>query len=151
MNIRSATLQDKEKIIELVKTGLKEFGFEYSSTTSELDLEDFAEVYLNIENTFLIMETSQGKLAATGALLKERNHDSYKIQKMYVSKMYRGLGYGKLMLEQFIQLAKSNKAQTILLETSNHMKTAIGLYKSYGFKETCVIPKSPRYNITMTK
>jgi ribosomal protein S18 acetylase RimI-like enzyme len=153
MEIRTAKLEHKKKIVQLVKNGLKEFGFIYSPSTSESDIENFEMVYLHKGNIFLIMDTFQGELIATGALIKDNSINYFKIRKMYVAKDHRGLGYGKLMLERLIELAKSKqeKVFNIVLETSNYMKSAINLYRNYGFNEVKIKPKSPRCDITMIK
>jgi len=52
-----------------------------------------------------------------------------------VSPDYRGLGYGKMMLEKMISHAKSHGAEKLFLEVDEHNSGAINLYKSFDFKE----------------
>tara|TARA_R110002072_G_scaffold106447_2_gene232485 strand:+ start:28423 stop:28908 length:486 start_codon:yes stop_codon:yes gene_type:complete len=150
MNIRNATHKDRTKIIRLVTTILKEFGFEYSPDTSELDLQNINQEYFENGGAFLIMEDYSRKLIATGAL-KRIDKGYFKIRKMYVHKAYRGKGYGKEILISLLKVAQNKGAKSIVLETCNTMVAAQNLYKSFGFLTTDQKPVSPRCDIVMIK
>lgn len=150
MNIRRANIDDKRNIIQLVKKGLKEFGFSYSPQTSEADLLNIDREYIQDDGVFLIMENDQKELIATGAL-KKIGDRIYKIRKMYVNKPHRNKGYGKEILSKLLKIAKSKEAKMVLLETSERMTAAKNLYKKFGFVETTEKPVSPRCNIMMEK
>lgn len=47
---------------------------------------------------------------------------------------YRGLGYGREMLEQLIHIAKAQSHKPIMLDVETNNTNAIGLYKSCGFE-----------------
>ncbi|MEQ9467930.1 MAG: GNAT family N-acetyltransferase [Ekhidna sp.] len=149
MNIRKANKEDTNAIVSLVKEGLSGFGFDYSARTSEADLNDIEEAYTNNGGSFLIIE-DEGELVATGAL-KKISDGIFKIRKMYVQKRYRNQGYGKKILESLLQEASNKKAKVINLETSKLMKSAIALYRSYGFEESEGKAESPRCDMLMTK
>ncbi|MGB5819002.1 MAG: GNAT family N-acetyltransferase [Saonia sp.] len=150
MNIRDATHRDTNNIIQLVKTVLKEFGFQYSPDTSESDLMNIHQEYLDNEGAFLIMEDNAHTLIATGAL-KKIGDGCFKIRKMYVHKLHRRNGYGKEILIRLIEIALKKGATTIVLETSALMISAQNLYASFGFEVIAKKPTSPRCDITMVK
>ncbi len=150
MNIRKANNDDIENIVRLVKDGLKEFGFAYSPQTSEADLHDIDHEYSQNDGVFLIMESNQKELLATGALKKIDSH-TYKIRKMYVGKPHQKKGYGKEILRKLLKIAKNKGAKTVVLETSISMVAAKNLYKKFGFMESAEQPVSPRCDITMIK
>ena len=150
MKIRYFNPGDKKNIIHLVKEGLDEFGFIFSPETSESDLHNIEKEYHTPGGAFLIMENNDNELIATGAL-KRITNDQYKIRKMYVSKQHRKKGFGKLMLEHLITVAKQKNAKTLILETSDKMVSAIALYKYYQFNPIDKKPVSSRCNITMIK
>jgi putative acetyltransferase len=58
------------------------------------------------------------------------------LKRMYVRDEHRGRGYGKLLLEAALDLAKSLGYETMLLDTLDRLKAAIGVYEQYGFAET---------------
>lgn len=51
---------------------------------------------------------------------------------------FRGLGYGKKLMEGVVETSRKNGAEAIALEVREHNAAARNLYKSYGFKEECV-------------
>ena len=150
MKVREANISDTDRIVQLVKEGLDEFGFTYSSETSELDLQNIENEYFKTGGTFIIIEDKELNLIATGAL-KKLQHDKYKIRKMYVRQNYRSKGYGALILNNLIQEAKKRSAKQILLETSTKMEAAVKLYEKRGFVPTNEKAESPRCNLTMKK
>src|SRR5680860_942530 len=103
MKIRTANNTDRDNIVQLVKDGLKEFGFDYSPETSESDLLDIEREYIKNGGTFLVLENKKNELIATGAL-KKLSNNQYKIRKMYVSKSHRRKGYGNGPISRFTTL-----------------------------------------------
>ena len=150
IKIRMANNNDTKEIILLVVQGLNEFGFEIDFNTSESDLLNIDEKYNKNGGVFLIAENNEAQLIATGGLLKITDN-LYKIRKMYVAKSYRGKGLGKHILTELENHASKNGAKKIILETTNLMVAAIGLYKSFGFKEGSEVLDSPRCEISMVK
>lgn len=59
------------------------------------------------------------------------NNGAVKLESFYVADQYRGLGYGKEMMELFLE---DNTAEYMLiLQVNRNNKIAQQLYKSYGF------------------
>jgi putative acetyltransferase len=63
------------------------------------------------------------------------NENICELRKMYLLKEMRGRGLGKIILDTAIDIAKEKHYGKIILETISALKTAIFLYKRYGFKE----------------
>jgi putative acetyltransferase len=60
--------------------------------------------------------------------------DYGELKRMYVRPQFRGLGYGKLMLEHLADYARSRGVGLLRLETGIHQLAAIGLYERAGFQ-----------------
>ncbi len=56
------------------------------------------------------------------------------IKRMYVRPAYRGLGFGKLILDHLAQYAARNGVSLLRLETGIHQLAAIRLYEQEGFR-----------------
>ena len=56
------------------------------------------------------------------------------LKRMYVRPQFRGLGYGKLLLEHLADYARSRGVGLLRLETGIHQHAAIGLYEGAGFR-----------------
>lgn len=55
------------------------------------------------------------------------------IKRMYVRPAFRGLGFGKLMIEHLAAYARSQAIGVLRLETGIHQRAAIALYERLGF------------------
>lgn len=143
VTIRSATNQDKKKIIALVKSILSEYELEFDIETSESDLQDIEATYTNSGGLFAVVEDKAGNLLGTFALLR-LDDKTCKLRKMYLAQQVRGLGLGRLMLERAIEAARRLRFETIVLETVSVMIEAIRLYTRMGFKPIKQEVASPR-------
>jgi putative acetyltransferase len=56
------------------------------------------------------------------------------IKRMWVRPAFRGLGYGKLMLDHLADYAKRHGVEVLRLETGIHQHAAIKIYEREGFK-----------------
>jgi ribosomal protein S18 acetylase RimI-like enzyme len=53
---------------------------------------------------------------------------------MYVRSQFRGLGFGKLMLNHLAEYALQQGVEVLRLETGIYQLEAIGLYERFGFQ-----------------
>ena len=60
------------------------------------------------------------------------------LKRMYVRSQFRGLGFGKLMLNHLADHARKHGVRLLRLETGIHQHAAIGLYERMGFR--CITP-----------
>jgi GNAT superfamily N-acetyltransferase len=56
------------------------------------------------------------------------------LKRMYVRPQYRGLGYGKLLLDRLTDFARAHGVGLLRLETGIHQAAAIRLYEREGFQ-----------------
>lgn len=63
------------------------------------------------------------------------------LKRMYVRPQFRGLGFGKLMIEQLAAYACERGVPLLRLETGIYQREAIGLYERMGFYQ--IPPFSP--------
>lgn len=149
--VRNGTNDDTAKVVDLVSASLSEIGFVFSPETSEMDLLDIEKTYPENGGAFLIIETLNGKLVGTVALLK-LDSGTCKLRKMYVDHAYRGKGLGEQLLKMAIKKAEDLQFTKIVLETVHSMKAAINLYQKHGFRPASGIEiVSPRCDMVMVK
>lgn len=60
--------------------------------------------------------------------------DYGELKRMYVRPQFRGLGFGKLMLDHLAVYAQQRGVGLLRLETGIHQHAAIALYESVGFQ-----------------
>jgi GNAT superfamily N-acetyltransferase len=61
--------------------------------------------------------------------------DYGELKRMYVRPQFRGLGYGRLMLDHLTDYARSRGVGVLRLETGIHQHAAIALYEETGFQQ----------------
>ncbi len=59
----------------------------------------------------------------------------YEMAKMAVDESFQGIGAGKFLCTTIIEEAKKINADKLILFTNSRLKTAIGIYQKFGFKE----------------
>jgi putative acetyltransferase len=87
---------------------------------------------LHEEVAFFVTQYEQ-KPAGCGGL-KLFGTEYGEIKRMYVRPNYRGLGLGKLMLDQLAEYARERQVSLLRLETGIYQTEAIGLYERFGFQ-----------------
>jgi DNA-binding MarR family transcriptional regulator/N-acetylglutamate synthase-like GNAT family acetyltransferase len=84
----------------------------------------------------------RGQTIGCGAV-KLRGGEVCEIKRMWVDPAARGLGLGRRMLGELESLAVDRGARTAHLETSKHLREAIGLYRSAGYAEVPAFNDEP--------
>lgn len=74
-----------------------------------------------------------GDIVGTCGLLYHPEY-GYELSKMGVTRLYRGMGIGRQLVETALEKVKSLGARTIFLETHSSLIPAMLLYKKLGFQ-----------------
>jgi putative acetyltransferase len=134
-SIRDATNSDIDSIKNVVFTALIEHGLIPEEYGKDKYLNDIEKNYLNANGYFgVLIEKDTNEIVGTIGLIPIDN-TTCELQKMYLAKKVRGKGFGKLMMDTAIHMAKELHYKRIVLETVSQLKDAIALYKKYGFIE----------------
>ena len=147
-----ASNADLPSIVDLVRSGLGEFGYDYSPEDSEQDLRDLESSYAARGGTFQLARDASGRIVGCyGIYPLDPKGAVAKLRKMYVAEVCRGQGLGRRLLDHAIAFCRSRDMREIWLETTPRMHAAQGLYRSAGF--TTVDPaqapdsESPRCSV----
>lgn len=132
--IRSASNSDGERVKALVFGVLAEYGLYPDPEGIDADLDDIEAQYIDSGGAFELLEDTQGTLIGTVGLFP-MDETTVELRKMYFAPNLRGRGIGKAALTRMIGLASTMGFSRMVLETASVLKEAIGLYRSYGFKE----------------
>jgi len=142
MNIRKATLEDiNNNLLDLYMDGFLYHSNERSdifSLKDEGQLKDELTVILNEFNT-LVLENN-GKILGF-ACYKIKNIYSRVLWLEYfvVDKNYRGLGYGKMIMDRLKEIARDSLCSRIELCCWSFNKNAMEIYKNMEFDEQRII------------
>jgi putative acetyltransferase len=135
--LREVLLSDNEKLANIIRTVLIEFGGNKPGTAYfDYDTDHMFEAYQKSGQVYYVAELS-GKLVG-GCGIKQLNNgntDFCELQKLYLLTDSRGRGIGKLLLEKCLQFAKRAFYKKCYLETFPNMDAAIHLYLTCGFEK----------------
>lgn len=121
---------------------------EYTSLLTEIDgsfqqyleLQNYSEELANPQKKYsppdgrLYLARCDGKLAGCIAL-KKIDALSCEMKRLYVRPQFRGSHIGSVLVRRIIEDARSIGYERMMLDTFPSLKSAIQLYKKYGFHE----------------
>lgn len=142
MHLRPATNADAPYIKSMVFSVLREHGLQPCSASTDKDLDDIEDAYFGQQGFFAVLEEA-GEIVATFGLMRVDEHIC-ELRKMYMLPSQRGRGLGKYLMDCALDKAYQLGFRRIVLETASPLRTAIALYKKYGFKEYCPAHMSAR-------
>jgi N-acetylglutamate synthase-like GNAT family acetyltransferase len=86
------------------------------------------------EYSCLLVAEEAGQLAGCAAL-REIGKGIAEMKRLYVRPAFQGHGLGRLLTERIIVEARALGHQLLRLDTLPVMESALGLYRSFGFRE----------------
>ena len=87
---------------------------------------------LLVEAVAFFVLRSDGTPAACGGV-KLFGSEYGELKRMYVREQFRGLGFGRLMLDHLADYTRAQGIALLRLETGVHQHAAIGMYERAGF------------------
>ena len=136
--VKHIGLQVKELIIEYTEW----LGRDLSFQNIEMELEDPTHKYTAPEGEILVAVKNEQLI---GLVAYHRHTDERcEMKRLYVKPEARGMHLGDTLVKEILAHAKSAGYKEMVLDTIIPLKSAIGLYKKYGFEEC-----DPYYNNPM--
>lgn len=83
---------------------------------------------------FIFYAKLNGEIVGTASLIK-KSESAFELGKMAVSEKAQGDRIGTILLEHCLNIAKQKQIKTLILYSNTQLKSAIHLYKKYGFSE----------------
>ena len=83
----------------------------------------------------LLLASVLGRAAGCVALQRV-DEDRAEMKRMYVRPEYRGQSIGRILAAAIVDHARAIGYRRMLLDTLPHMKEAVALYRSIGFRDT---------------
>ena len=136
MIIRKIQPKDNQKIEQIIKAALVEFGLPTTGTAFEdAETQSMYDAYQNEREVYYVLEI-EGEVLGGGGIkqLKGSDETICELQKMYFDPKARGKGYGQLFFDTCMQAAKDFNYTQCYLESASALKAAIHIYEKNGFK-----------------
>lgn len=144
VQIRAWTPGDREAVVHLIQTVLREYGLRWDPRLADRDVVDVEGFYLQTGGEFWVIEAiapspdaNTPTLLGTGAYYPiDRGDRAVEIRKMYFHPSLRGRGLGRYLLGQLEERIAARGFRTIWLETATQLAAAVRLYESSGYQRT---------------
>lgn len=135
-SIRFINEKDNLKVKEIILTSLDEYGANKEGfAAKDPELNDLYSFYIRQNGYYLVAEIKNEIVGGAGIAPLVGDINIWELQKMYISKEYRGEGIGRKLIQECIELARNKEIKQLYLETLDSMKEANILYQKFGFKK----------------
>jgi putative acetyltransferase len=133
--IRDYELADTARLWEILSNALAPYDLYVEPEDTDQDLCDVNAAYISSGGAFRVLLDHERVIGMYG--LHRENSDIVELRKMYLEPACKGRGHGKGLLIDAIDQARSLGFSSMVLETNSRLVEAVGLYRSFGFVETC--------------
>lgn len=145
ISIRPFTFDDLSDILEIVN-----FNILYTTSVYDYDARtlnqqrEILQDKLDKNFPFLVAEC-QGKVVGYGTYGEFRLKKAYQFtveHSVYIDQQFHGLGLGRLLLQELIAIAKSNKIHTMIAVIDSENQASVDFHKKFDFETIGVIKES---------
>jgi len=136
MQIRNIEAKDNVAMAKIIRDSLMEFNAAKPGTVYFDETTDrLSEIFAAPRSAYFIIEVN-GEVAGGAGIFPTEGlpDDTCELVKMYVSKKYRGNGYGQTLLEKCFEEAKEEGFKKMYIESMPELRNALGMYEKNGFQ-----------------
>lgn len=132
--IRDWQPSDRETAFNLIGSVLAEYGLKQEPEGADRDVLEVEAFYQKKNGEFWVIERNH-QLIGTGAYYPiSRGQNAVEIRKMYLLPEARGVGLGKVLLNQLETAIAKKGFDQIWIETASVLKEAVQLYERAGYQ-----------------
>lgn len=133
--IREIEAKDNAQLAKVIRSVILEMGAPKIGTAYEDKATDqMFETYQKEKAVYFVVEHNNKVVGGAGiAQLDNFEGNTCELQKMYFLPIARGKGLGTKLISKCLEKAKELGFKNCYLETLPYMKSAVKLYKKYGF------------------
>ena len=136
--------EDFEAAAKLFRLYAAELPIALDFQNFEEELQELKNIYDEISGGIILCKENNIYLGCAG--IRKFDVETAELKRMWISPQKRGKGIGGKILSAAITLAESKNYKAIVLDTLDHMQSAIKLYKEAGFKEIAAYYFNPHKN-----
>jgi putative acetyltransferase len=133
--IRPIQPSDNPFLATIIRSSLKEFGANHPGTVYfDATTDHLSDVFLQNKSAYFVAEKN-GEILGGGGIYPTDGlpADTCELVKLYLSNQARGLGIGKLLMQQCLETSATLGFSKVYLETMPELTIAVPMYKKFGF------------------
>ena len=140
--INSVSSRTQLEVIErLFRDYAGSLGFDLEFQNFDRELSTLPGEYAPPGGDLLLAEADGSAVGCVA--LRRISNDACEMKRLYVKPGFRGRGAGRMLVTSIIDSARRLGYHRMLLDTIETMNEAIGLYYSFGFRETAPYRHNP--------
>jgi GNAT superfamily N-acetyltransferase len=97
-------------------------------------------------NGVLLLARVDGVPAGLGGV-RYLDREIAEVKSMYVAPAHRGTGLGRRILARLDEIAAEHGCRAVRLDTSDYLTSAVGLYRSAGYREVPAYNENPKADL----
>jgi putative acetyltransferase len=135
IQVREILEKDNTSLAAIIRTSLKEFNANKPGTVYYDETTDHLSDVFKLKNAAYFVLETEGEIAGGSGYYPTKGlpSDTCELVKLYVSKKFRGKGFGQILLDKCMKEAKQSGFQKMYLETMPELTSAIPMYQKNGF------------------
>jgi putative acetyltransferase len=133
--IRTIRPEDNKTLASIIRNTLTEFCANRPGTVYYDETTDHLYELFQKERCIYYVAEIKGVIAGGSGIFPSAGlpAQTCELVKMYLIPSARGMGLGKLLIEQCLEFAKTNGYRQVYLETMPELKKAVRVYEKFGF------------------
>ena len=132
--LRIAAQNEIDKIRSLFIEDQKWLGIDLCFQNFEAELVNLPGEYAEPKGSIFVVEESKSVFVGCIAL-RPYSNEVAEIKRLYIQPSSQGRGYGMLLLERALDMAKAAGYKKVILDTLPTMERARNLYRVFGFTQ----------------
>lgn len=135
IHIRLINKNDNEALAVIIRSALKEFGANKPGTVYFDDTTDkLFELFQHPKAAYHVVTINNEVVGGGGIFFTEGlDADTCELVKLYISPKSRGLGLGKILMNNCLHTAMEFGFKKVYLETMPQLTSAVPMYENFGF------------------
>jgi putative acetyltransferase len=136
MKTRNIVSKDNAAVAKIIRDSLEDFNAVKPGTVYFDETTDrLSDVFSAPRSAYFVIDVEEELAGGAGIFPTEGLPiDTCELVKMYVSKKFRGNGYGQMLLEKCMQQAKQEGFKKMYIESMPELSNALGMYEKNGFE-----------------
>jgi putative acetyltransferase len=131
--VRPVTAVDVPELVQLVEGVLAEFGLAFGAgAETDAELFNLPGSYRERGGELWVARDANGALVGCCGVFPVAEA-TFELRKMYLLPAARGLGLGRRLLDEALGWARDQRADRVVLDTTEQMTRAIAFYEANGF------------------
>lgn len=136
VTIRAITAEDNAALARIIRDTLVEFGANHPGTVYyDSTTDDLYTLFRQPGSIYYVARMDDNLLGGAGIFPSNGLPEGVcELVKMYLLPEARGLGLGKMLIQQALDFARSTGYRKVYLETMPELKKAMRVYEKFGFQ-----------------